>query len=37
MSKSLYALCDIDEAESFKPTVVLLEENNNIEKILDYV
>jgi aspartate 1-decarboxylase len=32
-----YALCDIDEAESFKPTVVLLEENNNIEKILDYV
>ncbi|RDU57347.1 aspartate 1-decarboxylase [Helicobacter sp. MIT 99-5507] len=25
-----YATCDIDKAESFKPTIIILDENNNI-------
>ncbi len=32
-----YTLVDIKEADSFKPAVVLVGENNKIEEILDYV
>ncbi len=32
-----YTLLTLEEADSFKPSVVLVGENNKIEKILDYV
>ncbi|NPA81737.1 MAG: aspartate 1-decarboxylase [Epsilonproteobacteria bacterium] len=32
-----YTLVDIDEADKFKPAVVLVGENNKIDEILDYV
>ena len=32
-----YALYDEEELESYKPTVVLVDENNNVQEILSYM